>query len=149
MPQSLVKNINHIVFSTKDRLPIIPHEIAPTLYRYIGGICTKLKCNPIKIGGHLNHVHILCLVSKDVTISKLLEQMKSGSSKWLRTQEQHKDFQWQVGYASFSVSQWDVGKVTTYIHNQHIHHKRITYEEELLQALKENGVAYDEKYLWD
>jgi REP element-mobilizing transposase RayT len=83
MGQSLVKNYIHIVFSTKYRQPLISEAIEDELYSYLGGICKKLECQPIKIGGYYDHVHILCMLSKKITLMKLVEEIKSHSSKCL------------------------------------------------------------------
>lgn len=149
MPQSLVQNFLHIVFSTKYRKPLISDEIAQDLYRYMGGICLRLDCHPIIIGGHLNHVHILSSLSKTTTASKLLEQVKSGSSKWLRTQRGQHNFNWQSGYAAFSVCERHLYVVKKYIATQKQHHQRVTFEDELRTLLTENAIVFDEHYLWD
>ena len=83
MGQSLVKNYVHLVFSTKHRQSLIKEFIEDELYSYLGGICKALKCSPIKIGGYSDHVHILCLLSKKIALMKLLEEIKSHSSKCL------------------------------------------------------------------
>ncbi len=75
----------HIVFSTKYRQKIILPEIENELHAYMGGICNNLECHTIKIGGNADHVHILCMLSKKITLMKLLEEVKSHSSKWLKT----------------------------------------------------------------
>ena len=85
MGQSLVKNYLHIIFSTKNRENLILEEVENELYSYIGGICKNLECNPVQIGGYKNHVHILCLLSKKITLMKLVEEIKSHSSKWIKT----------------------------------------------------------------
>ena len=84
MGQSLVKNYLHIIFSTKYRQPLIIEKVEDELYSYIGGICNALGCPPIKIGGYYDHVHILCMLSKKITLMKLLEEIKSHSSKWIK-----------------------------------------------------------------
>ena len=85
MGQSLVKNYIHIVFSTKEREPFILESIEVELHVYLGGVCKKLGCQPVKIGGFNDHVHVLCLLSKNVTLVKLVEELKSHSSKWIKT----------------------------------------------------------------
>ena len=106
MGQSLVKNYIHITFSTKNRNNIITDDIEEELYNYIGGICKNLKCNPVKIGGYKNHVHILCLLHKTIALSNLIEEIKSHSSKWIKTKgDKFKIFYWQNGYGSFSESE--------------------------------------------
>jgi len=85
MPQSLVKNYLHITYSTKDRYPFIDESIENELYNYLGGICKNLECNPIIVGGNRDHVHILCLLSQKVALMNLIEELKSHSSKWIKT----------------------------------------------------------------
>jgi putative transposase len=150
MAQSLVKNYLHIVFSTKHRQPLISPEIADQLYSYLGGICNNLDCSPIKIGGHNDHVHILCMLSKKITLVKLLEEIKSHSSKWVKTRgESLKNFYWQDGYGAFSVNPTEVETVIKYIENQAEHHKKKTFQDEYRAFLKKYKVEYDERYVWD
>ena len=85
MGQSLNKIYVHLVFSTKHRNPLITDSIKDELFNYLGGICKNLECNPIQVGGYKDHVHILCLLSKKITLMKLLEEIKSHSSKWIKT----------------------------------------------------------------
>ena len=84
MGQSLVKNYIHIIYSTKNRQPFIRQEYEVELYKYLGGVCKAHDCTPIQVGGHLDHVHILCLLSKRMTIADLLEEVKTDSSKWMK-----------------------------------------------------------------
>jgi putative transposase len=150
MPQSLVKNYLHIVFSTKHRQPFIFPAIEPELYSYLGGICNSLECSRIKIGGYTDHVHILCLLSKKIALIKLLEEMKSHSSKWIKTKDERlRSFYWQDGYGAFSVNPAQVDVVKTYIENQHEHHKKKTFQDEYRAFLKKYKVEYDERYVWD
>ncbi len=150
MGQSLVKNYIHLVFSTKNRLPLITNDIEPELYAYLGGICSSLDCTPIKIGGIEDHVHILCLLSKKIALMKLLEEVKGHSSKWIKTKgNDFKDFSWQNGYGAFSVNPAEVDVVINYIANQREHHRNRTFQEEYLSFLKKYKVEYDEKWIWD
>ncbi len=147
MGQSLAKQYTHIIFSTKHQKPLIIDSIEEELYKYIGGICKKMECYPVKVGGHKNHVHILCLLSKKITVMKLLEAVKSHSSKWVKTIDRRmNNFYWQNGYGAFSVSSSQVNKVKSYIENQHAHHRRKSFQEEYLEFLKENNIEYDERY---
>jgi len=149
MPQSLSKVYVHITFSTKERQPFIDGGIAQELWRYIGGICDALECNPVRIGGYHDHVHICCLLSRKMAQVKLLETVKRDSSKWIKTKDgRYANFHWQDGYGIFSVNPTEIDKVVEYINNQHEHHKRRTFQEELLAFLKKYGVQYDERYLW-
>src|SRR6516162_1432583 len=99
MGQSLVKNYMHIIYSTKHREPLIHESIEGELHSYLGGICKNLECHPIIIGGYTDHVHILSMLSKKIALMKLLEEVKSESSKWIKTKDDKwKDFYWQTGY---------------------------------------------------
>ena len=150
MPQSLVKLYVHVIFSTKNRRPFIDREIENALYRYLGGICNGLECFPIKIGGHKDHVHILSQFSKKITVIKFLEELKSHSSNWIKTQNTgYKDFYWQGGYGSFSVSPQSIEIVKQYIESQHEHHKTTTFQDEYRRILREHEVEFDERYVWD
>ena len=148
MGQSLVKNYTHIVFSTKYRQPLISEAIEDELYSYLGGICKALECPPIKIGGHYDH--ILCLLSKKITLMKLLEEVKSHSSKWIKTKgESFKNFYWQDGYGAFSVNPAQVDIVIKYITNQKKYHSKKNFQDEYRMFLKKYKVEYDERYVWD
>jgi len=150
MGQSLVKNYLHIIFSTKYRQPLISEAIENELHSYLGGICKRLECAPIKIGGYYDHVHILCLLSKKITLIKLLEEVKSHSSKWIKTKDESlKDFYWQDGYGAFSVSPAEVDVVIKYISTQKEHHSKITFQDEYRTFLKKYHVEFDEQYVWD
>ena len=150
MGQSLVKNYLHIIFSTKYRQPLIHPPFEEQLHAYLGGICKNLECQPIKIGGYTDHVHILCMLSKKLALMKLVEEVKSHSSKWMKTLDSSvQNFYWQDGYSAFSVNPALVSNVITYIANQHEHHSRKSYQDEVRAFLKKYEVEYDERYVWD
>ena len=150
MPQSLTKLYLHIVFSTKHRQPLIDDKIQDALHEYLGGICRQLECYPIQIGGYYDHVHILCSLSKKITVIKLLEEIKKSSSKWAKTKgDDYGGFYWQDGYAAFSVSHLDLQAISEYIRNQHKHHNQQTYQDECRALFKKYNMEYDEKYVWD
>lgn len=150
MGQSLVKNYIHITFSTKNRTPLIYPPVQRELYSYIGAICREMDCLPIKIGGYSDHIHILCMLSKKIALMKLLEEVKSHSSKWLKTKDiTLKNFYWQNGYGAFSVNPSEIDKVIAYIENQKEHHKKKTFQDEYRAFLKKYKVEYDERYVWD
>lgn len=150
MGQSLVKNYLHIVFSTKYRQPLIDDKVEVELYAYLSGICKKLECTPIKIGGYTDHIHILCMLSKKIALMKLLEEVKSHSSKWIKTKGiEYQNFYWQDGYGAFSVNPVEIDVVIYYIKNQKSHHRGNSFQDEYRSILKKYGVEYDEKYVWD
>ncbi len=150
MPQSLVKNYIHITFSTKNRYPFIDKTISNELFSYLGGICKNLECNPVIVGGHKDHVHILCLLSRKIALMKLIEEVKSHSSKWIKTKgEKYQDFYWQRGYGGFSVNPRDIDIVKKYISEQEKHHKKNSFQDEYRAFLNKYEINFDEKYVWD
>jgi len=149
MAQSLSKVYVHIVFHTKYSQPLIRSEIEPELFAYIGAIIRANDLAPIKINGVENHVYILSILTKNIVLSKLLEEIKKNSSRWIKSKgEEYKNFKWQGGYGAFSVSARRVESVKGYIENQKEHHKKVSFKEEYIKLLEEHGVAYDERYLW-
>ena len=150
MPQSLSKVYVHIIFGTKNRQNLIDDSIENSLYEYLGGICKVLDCNPVKVGGHKNHVHLLCLLSRKVAQMKLLEEIKKQSSKWIKTKGQaYSNFYWQDGYGIFSINPTETDKVIDYIQLQQEHHKHKSFQDEFRAFLKKYKVEYDERYVWD
>lgn len=130
MGQSLSQIYIHIIFSTKKRKPLILPEVEKELHAFLGGICNRLDSTPLKIGGTANHVHILCKLSKKVALMKLLEDVKSHSSSWVKTKsDKLKNFYWQDGYGAFSVNPAEVDVVINYIANQKEHHKQKSFKE--------------------
>ena len=149
MSQSLSQLYTHIVFHTKHNQDLIHADVENELYAYFGGILKENKSVPIAINGIANHVHILCIMSKNIALADLLEELKRNSSRWIKTKgKAYLDFAWQGGYGGFSVSQSKVDVVKRYIENQKDHHKTETVKEEYVRFLKEYGIDYKDEYLW-
>lgn len=150
MPNTYTNLLFHIIFSTKERRPQIHAALKEELYRYIGGIIRAEGGVSIEIGGIEDHIHILAKIKPSVSVSETLNKIKSNSSKWVHD---HKpadaSFAWQVGYAAFTVSESQVERVRQYIRSQEDHHRRQTFQEELVDLLERHGVEYDPRYLWD
>ena len=150
MPQSLHVLSAHIIFSTKQRRPWLTKEIRPRLWAYQSRILQSLECTSITIGGVEDHVHLLCNLSKKHAPMKTLEILKKDSSIFIKTLDANfSDFHWQDGYGLFGVSPSHCPAVRKYILDQEEHHKKQTFQEELLGILKKYGAEYDERYLWD
>ncbi len=150
MPQSLVKNYMHLVWSTKNREPLILPSIEPALHQKLGLLCRNLECARLKIGGYTDHVQVLMLLSKKITVVKLMEELKSKASKWIKAEgEAFENFYWQRGYGGFSVSPGQVPILENYLQNQHTHHQTQTYKDEFRGYLHEYEVAYNEQHVWD
>jgi len=149
MSQSLSKLYVHLIFHVKNNMSAIRQEDEKELFAYIGGIIKLSKSIPVCINGTEDHIHVLCIMSKNVSLADLLEDIKRNSSRWIKTKDDHyQSFAWQGGYSGYSVSQSKVEVVERYIQNQKEHHKHQTFREEYIQFLKENGVEYNEEYLW-
>jgi REP element-mobilizing transposase RayT len=150
MAQSLTKILVHLVFSTKKRNAWIDDEISSELYAYMFKILENHNCNVLRIGGTENHIHILCVMAKNLSIGKVVEEIKTSSSKWIKTKDQkYKKFYWQHGYGAFSISSSHIEPVCDYIANQKQHHKIVTFEEEFRNLLRKYNLKPDEKYPLD
>lgn len=149
MSQSLSKLYVHIIFHVKNDLVFIKDGHKQELYAYMGAIIKDLESIPIIINGTKDHVHIMAVMSKNISLSKFLEEIKKHSSRWIKTKDNHyKLFAWQGRYAGFSISPSLQEKTKHYIENQEAHHKKLSFQEELILFLKEYNIEYNEKYLW-
>lgn len=150
MPQSLARILVHIVFSTKHRQPFIKPEIENELYSYMASIFREYESPAIIINGVEDHVHILCVLSRKIALSDLIEKVKKSSSKWIKTKgAAYKNFYWQNGYGAFSIGESGVEALKIYIADQKEHHRKKTFQEELREFFKLYKIEYDEKYVWD
>ena len=147
MPQSLVKILVHIVFSTKNRTDLILPEREGPLYSYISGIVDGNNAKLIIANGTTNHSHFLVSLGRN-DVSELIGDMKRDSSLWGK-KNGIPDLYWQRGYGAFSIGQSQVPAVTRYIANQKIHHQKQSYEEEFRELCRKYGVEFDERYCWD
>src|SRR2546423_1065313 len=142
MAQTLVSLMTHIVFSTKNREPFIKPEIEPELFAYIGGILKNNECRLLDAGGTADHVHLLISQSKNIALSSLMKDVKKDSSSWIKTKgREFRNFHWQDGYGGFSIGKADISNLTKYIANQKEHHRKLSFQEELIQFLDEHGIA--------
>lgn len=150
MPQSLANILLHIVFSTKNRRPFIDTEIEPELFKYLATISRTLDCPTHTIGGADDHIHIACSLSRTITMSKLIQELKQDSSKWIKTKhDRYADFAWQNGYGVFSIGQSQLDDLRAYIANQREHHRVLTFQDEFRQICQRYNVNLDERYAWD
>jgi REP element-mobilizing transposase RayT len=150
MSQSLAQVYLHIVFSTKNRQPLLQD---PTLleetHKLLGGICNKLDCPVIRVGGIADHVHILYRFGRTLSIADLIKELKRESSLWVKTRSPAlDDFHWQSGYGAFSISPGHVEAVKEYIANQAEHHQRLSFQDEFRRLLKKYGLTWDERFVW-
>jgi REP element-mobilizing transposase RayT len=121
----------HFVFSTKNRQRTLPYGHRDALYKYIWGIHQNLNCHLYRIGGIDDHVHILTGMPTTLAIAKYTQEIKTGSSHWLKTQAEFRRFEgWQDGYGAFTVSYRDKDSVIEYVKNQPEHHRQESFVDE-------------------
>ena len=150
MPQSLSYLLTHIVFSTKDRAPVLDVTVRPALHAYLATVARNVDCECFRVGGVADHVHLAIRLSRTITMAQLIEELKTSSSKWLKTQSPAlAAFAWQRGYGAFSVGPSDLNALLHYIDTQEEHHKTRTFQDEYRAFLKKYGIEYDERYVWD
>jgi putative transposase len=146
---SHISSYFHCVFSTKGLRRLITPTLSDRLWPFLGGIARQNKMKAIEIGGTEDHVHILPSLPSTVAISKALQLLKGGSSKWIHeTFPEHRLFAWQEEYGAFSVSVSQLDKTMQYIQGQKAHRRKMTFQEEFLTLLRKHRIEYDERYLW-
>ena len=151
MSQSLSKMWSHLIFSTKDRYPFLTKpDIREQTHSYIAGILRKHDCPTLLVGGAIDHVHSLFVLSKNHSIAEIVYAVKRSSSKWIKTQgSEFRNFHWQNGYGAFSISQSHLDQVRRYIAGQERQHHRVTFQDEFRAFLRKYEIEFDERYVWD
>lgn len=150
MPQSLAKIYVYVVFSTKNREPLLANAWRDELFRVLGGAADNLGCQSLVVGGTLDHVHMLFQLGRTITIAAAVGKIKSTSSPWInQSRGMSVEFHWQSGYAAFSMSQSVVEAVRRYILNQAQHHAGQSFQDELRDWLRRYELEWDERHLWD
>ena len=151
MPQSLSAVYLHLVFSTKDRRPLLRDKtVRDALHAYMGGVSKTLDCPPLIVGGVEDHVYLFCRFGRTVTQAEWVKELKRVSNGWLKEQgRDYADFEWQGGYADFSVSQSNLEQVKQCIASQEEHHRKATFQDELRTLLRKHEIEFDERYVWD
>jgi putative transposase len=150
MPQSLSYLLTHVVFSTKDRSQVLDPVARPTLHAYLATVVRNVDCECFRVGDVSDHVHLAVRLSRTITMAQLIEELKTSSSKWLKTQSPAlASFAWQRGYGAFSVGPSDLNALLHYIDTQEEHHRTRTFQDEYRAFLKKYGIEYDERYVWD
>ncbi len=151
MPQALSAAYLHLVFSTKDRRPFFRDvDLRSRVHAYLGGISKQLGCEPVRVGGVEDHVHLLCRFGRTISQADWVKELKRTSSIWLKQQnEDLHSFEWQGGYATFSVSVSNLEAVENYINDQPEHHRKLSFQEELRKLLTKHRVDWNEAYLWE
>lgn len=138
----------HIVMRTYRSIPWIAEAHEKELYAYIHGYCKGVNATLLRIGGMPDHVHILVSIPTSMAVAEFVRRLKNMATLWLKNNKAKFPLfdGWGEGYAAFSYSRFDVGKIKQYIMNQKEHHKRVSFADEYRQWLTENGVTIDEQY---
>jgi putative transposase len=148
MPHSYTNLVYHVVFSTKDRMPMLDHSVRSRLCDYLGSIVDDRGGSLVAANGVADHIHLLARLSQKQAVAEAVRDLKANSSRWLKqTFRETRAFGWQTGYGAFTVSESQIARVTTYIANQQAHHERVSFREEFVRLLKAHNVAFDERYL--
>jgi putative transposase len=145
MSHTYTKNHFHIVFSTRGRRKLISKQIQPELWAYMAGICKNVGISVHARGGIEDHVHALVELPVAIPLPKAVNLLKSNSSRFMSERER---FSWQEGYAAFSVSASNIPAVKRYVLNQAVHHRKMTFEEELIALLNKHNIQFDQKYVF-
>ena len=139
----------HIVFSTKERVPLLTAEVRPRLFPFVGGIVKGIKGHPFIANGVDDHLHLLAKLPSGRAVSDSVRDIKANSSRWLRlTFPSMRHFAWQGGYGLFTVSESQLERVYRYIADQEAHHRKRSFEDEFIALLKSNGLAFDPDHIW-
>jgi putative transposase len=150
VPQSLAQILVHVVFSTKNREPALADAVHTELHAYIGGIIAHHHGTLLKAGSVSDHMHLLIAHPRTSAPAELIQDIKTGSSKWIKSRgARYNQFHWQAGYGIFSVSASHRPDIASYFENQAEHHRRVSFQDEYRTMLRQYGIEYDERYVWD
>ncbi len=150
MPQSLASVLVHLIFSTKNRQPLMQPEIEPELHPYLATVFRSLDSPTLALNGTEDHLHVLFRLSRKKSMAEVVEEIKTSSSKWIKSKgAAYKNFYWQNGYGAFSIGQSGVEALRKYIARQKEHHRKKTFKDEYRDFLAKYQVEHDERYVWD
>ncbi len=138
----------HCVFSTKERRKLIPSDIQPRLWAYMGGVARKREMKALGVGGTDDHAHLLLSLPSSLPIAKAMREIKSESSRWMQEECGFAGFEWQEGYGAFSIGWTQVEATLKYIARQQEHHRRRDFQAEFVAFLKKHQIEYDPRYVW-
>ncbi len=150
MPQSLSYVLVHLVFSTKDRRPLIHDSIRMEMHAYLASVLSSSENMCVRVGGVSDHVHVALFLARTESVSRVVERLKVASSKWIKTKgPEFAKFSWQRGYAAFSVGLGDRAALVRYIDGQAVHHQRRDFQAEMRAMFAKYDVGFDERFVWD
>jgi REP element-mobilizing transposase RayT len=140
----------HAIFAVNGRENIITEKFSEELFKYISGILSIQGQYPLAVNGYKDHVHIFFELSTTMTVAKVLEEVKSSSTLWIKDRRYtNGKFAWQKGYGAFSYSKSQRNDVIQYIRNQKEHHAGKTFREEYMDMLKKFDMSFEDAYLFE
>lgn len=148
MPHTYTNLLYHCAFSTKNRRSLIADPVQPELWAHMGGIARSNDFKALAVGGTDNHCHMLLVLPPTLPISKAVQLIKAGSSKWMREHPGREQFAWQEAYGAFTIGESQVPHTIEYIQTQREHHGRVSFEDEFRAFLQKNQVEFDECYVF-
>ncbi|MFD0931615.1 IS200/IS605 family transposase [Psychroflexus salinarum] len=138
------------VFSVKGRYNLVNEAFGEELEKVMCGIVSNHMCKTYAIYCNPDHTHIFIGMHPDISPSKLMEQVKSGSSKWVNEKRfVAGQFNWQKGFGAFTYSKSHIDRVVKYVLNQPQHHKKQSFKDEYLLLLEKFDVDYDTRYVFE
>lgn len=146
MSHTYTRQLLHIVFSTKERLPHLTPDLRPRMFGYLRTVSDDLGAPVLRLNGVEDHLHLLVDLPASLSTAEYMQKLKANSSRWFRKQFPKVDFRWQRGYGAFSVSESKVADVSGYIDRQEEHHKQSSFEEEIRKLVKNHGLEFDERF---
>lgn len=150
VPQSLSQVIVHAVFGTKHRTPWLDEDLRKSLSAYLATVLKSDGHVPILVGGHDDHIHLLLGLARTIPISEMIKHAKVSSSMGIKQEfKTRQEFAWQSGYGAFSIAYPSINSAKAYITNQEEHHRKLSFQDEFRILMNENGIDYDERYVWD
>ncbi|WP_182870493.1 IS200/IS605 family transposase [Stieleria mannarensis] len=140
----------HIVFSVKERRRYLSDKIRDEVFCYMSGVAKKLGGYALNVNGFYDHAHLLARIPTKVCVADFVGRVKANTSKHINDNKWcPRKFQWQDGYGAFTVSSSMRQPVFDYIDKQMKHHAKRRFEDEYLAMLKNHGVEYDPRYVFD
>lgn len=137
-----------IVFSTKNRQPILKKENRKELFKYIWGILNNKNCHLYRINGVSDHIHIITHIHPTESVSDIVKVVKISSGNFIKSEKLFTEFEgWQDGYGAFTYKITALDRLIEYVKNQEKHHKNVSYKEEFISLLEEHKIKFDERYL--
>jgi len=139
-----------IVFAVKERQSLLKKSFREEVFKYIAGIIKEKGQKPIIVNGFSDHVHCFLGFTTAISISDLVREIKSNSSRFINERRWVPGkFQWQEGYGVFSYGHSQIQQVYDYIQNQEQHHIKKTFREEYIEFLEKFNIKYNAEYLFD